>query len=295
MLDRIEFLTSEAFAAFRRNGLMTLAAISTAAVALFVIGGLGLAYLKVRDFSETLQSRFTMRAFMKDGASMDEIKAAAASIRQIKGVAEVNWIPRDRAWKLESAKNPELTAGIENPFPDAFKIRLADLSRTEDIVTAIEGLPGISRREKVQYMAAEQQMLAQAKRFIRWFGVAVGGLCLLTAAVLIYNAIRLTVIARRRELRVMQLVGASFTTIRVPFLIEGALQGLFGGVLATVLMFSAQLVLARELAGYASLGQPGSFPFWPMLTTLGLAGIGFGAICSAAAVRDPLKLGATSQ
>lgn len=294
MLDRIEFLLWEGLAALRRNPLMSLAAVSTAAIALFVLGGMGYAYFRIRDYADTLSSRFTMRAFLKDGTTVNEIKAAANAIRSIPGIAEVTWIPRDKAWAKETKEHPELTAGIENPYPDAFKIRLTDLSRTPLIVSTIESLPSISPAEGVQYLEGEQQLLSQATGFIRWIGLAVGGLCLLTAGVLIYNSIRLTVVARRRELRVQQLVGASFATIRIPFLIEGAVQGILGGAVATLFMFSAQLWISSMLSSYASLGSPGAFPFWNAFGVLGAVGMAFGVICSGLAVRDPLKLGATS-
>jgi cell division transport system permease protein len=293
MLDRIEFLLGEGLAALRRNTLMTVASVSTAAVALFLLGGMGYAYFRVRDYADHLSSRFTMRAFVKDGTNYEGIKETAAQIRAIPGVAEATWIPRARAWQLETQRNPDLTKGLENPYPDAFKIRLHDLSQTPSIIAAIESLPTISPEEGVQYLEGEQQLLSQATGFIRWIGLAVGGLCLITAGILIYNTIRLTVIARRRELRVMQLVGASFATIRVPFLIEGAVQGILGGLVATLLMLGAQLWVGRLLSGYASLGQPGAFPFWTSLMALGAVGFAFGVFCSLLAVRDPLRLGAT--
>lgn len=293
MLDRFSFLISEGIAAFRRNGLMTLAAVSTAAVALFVLGGMALAYFQVRDYADSLTGKFTMRAFLRDGTTRAEISKAANAIRALPGVAEVNWIPRHKAWAKEQAAHPDLTAGLENPFPDALKVRLDDLNKTDEVVAAISALPTISPTERVQYLADEQQKLAEATGFIRWVGLAVGGLCLLTAGVLIYNTIRLTVVARRRELRVMQLVGASFATIRIPFLIEGALQGLFGGILGAILLRSAHFGLAYALQPYASLGKPGDFPFMPTLLAACAAGVVFGVVCSAAAVRDPLKLGAS--
>lgn len=293
MLDRLSFLIGEGLAAFRRNGLMTLASVSTAAVALFVLGGMALAYLQVRDYADGLTGKFTMRAFLRDGTNRTQISETAAKIRELPGVAEVNWIPRDKAWAKERATHPDLTAGLENPFPDALKVRLDDLKKTDEVVAAISAMSTISPTERVQYLAEEQQKLAEATTFIRWVGLAVGGLCLLTAGVLIYNTIRLTVVARRRELRVMQLVGASFATIRIPFLIEGAMQGLFGGVLGALLLRSAHFGLAYALQPYASLGKPGDFPVMPALFAACAAGVAFGVLCSAAAVRDPLKLGAS--
>jgi cell division transport system permease protein len=254
---------------------------------------MGYSYFSIRNYADSLSSRFTMRAFLKDGTPQAQISQTAKAIRDLPGVAEVNWIPKSKAWEAEKTKNPDVTAGIENPFPDALKIKLKDVSKTSDVVAAIQSMPEISPTEGVQYLAGEQQLLSESMRFIRWIAFALGGLCLFTAGILIYNAIRLTVVARRRELRVMQLVGASFATIRIPFLIEGGVQGLLGGVVAALLMISAHFGLSRILLGYASLGTPNAFPFWPAAGLLAAAGITFGVLCALAAVRDPLKLGAS--
>lgn len=294
MLDRLEFLFGEGITAFRRNGLMTLAAVSTAAIALFLLGGLGFSYLKVRQYADSLATRFTMQAFLRDGTPSAEISKAAQAIRAIPGVAEVRWIPRGTAWAKWKREDPEVTMGLENPFPDSLKVRLSDVGKTESVVAAIEALPQIHPTDRVQYLADDQKVLSASMRFISWLSLVVGGLCFLTAGILIYNAIRLTVVARRREIRVMQLVGASFATIRVPFLIEGAMQGLFGGLLATLLLYSVHAYLAYRLTDFSALGKMGAFPTMAALPTLCLAGAGFGALCSALAVRNPLRLGASA-
>lgn len=293
MLDRIEFLLGEGFAAFRRNGLMTLAAVSTAAVALFLLGGLGYSYLRLRDYAETLSSKFTMQAFLRDGTPRADISKTAEAIRAMKGVEEVRWIPRDTAWQKWQREDPEVTAGLENPFPDSLKVRLKDVDQTEAVVAAIERLPAIHPTDGVQYLANDQKVLSASMRFVRWLGAVLGGLCLITAGILIYNAIRLTVVARRREIRIMQLVGASFPTIRIPFLIEGALQGAFGGMLAALLMLAVHAYLGFRLSDFSALDKIGDFPLWTALAILMTAGAAFGAACSAIAVRNPLKLGGT--
>ncbi len=292
MLDRLEFLVSEALVSFRRNGWMTVAAVGTAAVALFLIGGLGHAYVGLRGYADSLANRFTMRAFLRDGAKYEDIHATAQQMRAIPGVADVVWVPKDKAWEKWRREYPEYTAGLENPFPDALRFRVADLDRAREVVARVEALPKVDSQEGVAFLDDERRFLAEGLRFVRWLGFALGGLGLLTAGILIYNAIRLTVLARRREIRVMQLVGASHSTVQVPFLIEGALQGTLGGALAAALLYSAHLGLARITTDYSALGQLGPFPIWTALPALAAAGAVFGAACSALAVRSPMSLGA---
>ena len=88
MLDRFEFLVGEAMVALRRNGLMTFAAISTIAVSLFLLGGLGYAYLRIEEFARTLPSKFEMRVFLREGTNYAQITETATAIRQMPGRSE---------------------------------------------------------------------------------------------------------------------------------------------------------------------------------------------------------------
>jgi cell division transport system permease protein len=273
---------------------MTLAAVSTVAVALFLVGGLGYAYFKTRDYAASLESRFTMRAFLRDGTKYDQIHDAAEAIRAIPGVAQVQWIPRDKAWEKWQRDYPGVGVGLDNPFPDALKVRLSSLRDAEAAISRIDALPQIDPQARVQYLAAEQRFLSEGLGLLRLLGIALGGLCFATAGVLIFNAIRLTVLSRRKEIRIMQLVGAPHATIRIPFLIEGALQGAMGGVLATFLLWMAHVGIERLMVEFSAIGNPGAFPASSALAWLTLAGIGYGLACSAMAVRSPIRLGTSA-
>src|SRR5580658_6042832 len=114
LFDRIGFLIGEAMIAMRRNLTMTFAAVITAAVALYLIGGLAYVYLRMSEYANSLTGRFEMRVILRDGATPDAISATANTIRQLDGVSGVYWIPRDTAWKADQSKYPELTEGVEN-------------------------------------------------------------------------------------------------------------------------------------------------------------------------------------
>lgn len=291
MLDRLQFLLGEAFIALRRNGWMTFAAISTVAVSLFLIGGLGYFYFELSKMSEGMTGKFELRVMLKDGTKQAYISQTAAQIRQIAGVKQVNWIPRDRVWKKFLAENPENLkyVDIDNPYPDSFKITLSDLKRTDAVIAEIKKLPAVVEDE-VQYLQAEQQWVEQLQAIVRWLGTALGGLLFATAGILIYNAIRLTVISRRLEIRIMQLVGASFLTVRIPFYIEGIVQGAVGGLFATLLIWACDQVIASRVAGLA--GGIANFPPFPTSTyalALSALGAGYGLLCSMVAVRAPLR------
>lgn len=285
MLDRIEFLLTEAITAMRRNWLMSFAAISTLAVALFLLGGLGYVLIRMNAAAEDLSGRFEMRVWLRDGVSKQQISEVAAEIRAISGVKEARWVPRDIEWKRQIELTPEV-AYFDNPFPDSFKVILADIKLGPMVESQIKALP---RVDAVEYLRAEQQFMEQLMNFLQWLATFVGGLLIVTSGILIYNAIRMNILARWREVRIMELVGASRSTIRVPFILEGMLQGLLGGFTASFLIFAAQQAVAEQLKAVLMTAALPRFPIETAMLLLGGAGVIFGGFCSFLAVREPVR------
>jgi len=291
MFDRVQFLLSEAFIALRRNGLMTIAAVSTVAVSLFIAGGLGYAYLKLSAFADTLPSKFEVRVFLKDGTKTPQISETAQAIRKMPGVAEVVWMPKEAEWAKERAKNPDDTEGLENPLPDALRVRLSKLEGADSLVEAFKRMPTVIKKGGVTDDPYSRSAVLGILNVLRWLGGVLGGLLFLTGGILIHNAIRMTIIVRRREIRIMQLVGASQSIVCTPFLIEGVMQGLMGGCLATLLVWSADKVFLRYAEGNIKLSpEAAAFPLWTVFAVLCGAGALYGLCCSGIAAREPLKL-----
>ncbi len=291
MLNRIEFVISEALVALSRNRLMTLAAVSTVAVALFLFGGMGYAYYRVDKYAQTIPGKFKMLVYMRDGATKRQISDTAKQIRAMDGVSTVHLVPKGMAWeKWKIEHRSGLTEGVDNPLPDALKVVLSDLGKSERVVTSIEQLPVVAPENGVRYMKDEQNFVEGLLTILRGVGIIVGGILFVTAGMLIYNAIRLTVLSRRLEIRIMQLVGASRGTVYIPFLIEGMLQGVIGAIVASGLVVAVYaafnwLVQTRIDAGYIA----SAFPYSEVIGMLCTAGATYGILCSILAVRAPLK------
>ncbi len=289
MRDRWQFLLTEAFIALRRNTLMTFAAITTSAVALFLLGGLAYVYVRVNAVAGDVSGRFEMRVWLRENITTAQVKVLAKELRGIEGVKEARWIPREHEWKRTRLEMPEATEGLENPLPHSFKLILINLSDAGRVASRVQALP-LVERNGVRYLKDEQEMMDQLMRMMRWLGGGLGSLLLVTAGILIYNAIRLTILARRREIRIMELVGASHFTIRCPFVIEGMFQGAIGGSFAAVLIMAAQAALEQQMKNQMSAAA--SLPPFPLLVAIGFLaaiGAGFGALCSTLALRDPFK------
>lgn len=284
MFDRIEFLIGEALVALRRNRWMTFSAISTVCVALYLLGGLALAYFSLTSYAATLPGRFTIEVFLKEGTTREQISQISAQIKTLPGVESSVWISREEFWKQQKAKlPPDVTAGIENPLPDKFRIQLEEVDKADEVANAIKK---VDRVEEVAYLAQEQRVIASALRLIRTLGLTLGGLMLVTAGVLIFNAIRLTIVARRREIRIMTLVGASRPTITIPLLLEGVIQGALGGGIAALLLWSSHVGLARLIEGLDLLGRFGPFPVGAAMAWLATIGGLYGLICSFMAAKE---------
>lgn len=284
LLDRLGFLFGEPFVSLRRNGWMTFSAITTVSVALYLLGILSFSYLKIFQYSESLPNKLEINVFLKDDALRDQAKLVWDVIQSIPKVNKVVWIPKEMAWEQQKKEMPDLVQGIENPLPDAFKVTLKDLNGVEKIANHIKGLEGVDPNGVI-YFDEEHEMLSQAMWLIKQLGLILSGILLFTGGLLIYNAVRFTILSRLREFKIMQLVGATGTTIVLPLILEGMIQGLFGGILAGGFMTGTYFGLIELLENYPSFNIKFEFPTFKVLAVLGVAGICFGFICSFLATR----------
>jgi cell division transport system permease protein len=296
MFDRVSFLVHEALQNLRRHPFMTFSAVSVVAIALTMMGGIGFLYIETKRYAESLPGRFDMYVVLKEGTALKDISETAQVIRGLPGVGSVNWIPRDKAWARERQLNPKFTEGIENPLPDAYKVKLTDLNRSDAVAAAIRQLPAIDPEDGLRYAKDEQQAVSGMLNILQWLG-SFGTLLFVVAGILIYNTIRLAAIARRVEVRIMRLVGASRVTVATPFMLEGMMEGAAGGFLSAMFLWGAQRLFTREfgsmmtadaLAGLSNPAAPspsGDFPVTATVLSLTLLGTVYGAICSLVALR----------
>lgn len=287
MLDRIEFLLLEAFTSLRRNTWMTFSAVTTSAMALLLLGGLGLAYRGIMNFAATLPSKLEMRVFVQMDLPEDQVKQVGESILNLPEVGKVVLVPREQAWEEWRQKYPSETEGMENVLPDAYKVTMRDVGDADVVATKIKEIPG---QDGVEYFQKEYDLIDQTVKLIRLIGAVLGGMMLLTSGVLIYNSIRLAIVARSKEIRIMQLVGAARSTIWTPLLIEGVIQGALGGVIAATILWPSFALVHSMSANLQYLGEnQASFPVFMAYSYLVGIGALYGLICSVIAVREPRR------
>lgn len=292
MFDRLLFVLGETFIGLRRNLSLGFAAVITTAISLYLLAGMVYVLGRASEYAATLPSQFEMIVNLKEGTNLDGIKRTAKYLRLAPGVASATWIPAKQRWEREKRLHPELTEGYgfeESPYPDAFKVRLSDLSKGDAVAATAKRMSTVDPNGGVQYFSGAQNAVDRWIRVARNLALTVGGLLLGVAGILISNAIRLTVEARRVEVGIMRLVGASRIVIGLPFALEGTLQGTLGGALAAAGLVASQRVVETRLEEFAMNVSLAPFPFGPYVSILCAIGAGYGGLCSFLALRSSLR------
>ncbi|MBS1704611.1 MAG: ABC transporter permease [Armatimonadetes bacterium] len=285
MLDRLGFLLTEAYTSLRRNRWMTFAGVTTATVALFLLGGLSFLWIQINQSAQQVGEKVQMRAFVKLEVPKSELEAVRRKVLRVPGVKDATLVPREQAWKEFREKFPNIVVGLDNPLPDAIRISLIDLKRAPEVGNQIQEIAEIEPKG-VKYQDDQRELVTKSLRTLHIIGLVLGGMMLCTSGILIYNAIRMTIVARRREIRIMKLVGASRATVVAPMVIEGFLQGAIGGLFACILILACHYGIHRMIANLNAQAGTSTFPFWPWATILASAGAAYGVLCSVVAMRD---------
>ncbi len=231
----VEFLIQEAFTGIRRNGLMAYASISTIALSLGVLGAFVLVALGANNFAASQISKFEIAAYMDVKATEAQTQDLAKTIRKMPYVASVTVRSRQEEWAKFKRDNPNIeSAGLQsNPIPFSLDVKVTDAARTTYIANKVRAMGNVGKVSDGREILGRVMAVARVVRGISVAGVVV---LLITAVFIISNAIKLTLYARRREIRIMRLVGATNWFIRVPLVIEGIVFGAAGAFAAWLLL-----------------------------------------------------------
>lgn len=250
MIGSLLFLIYEAGLNLRRHGLMTLACVSTSAVALLVFALFALLAWQTHAIARAIPRRFEVHAFLRVDLPRGEAEGAAAAVRAMPEVARVRLVPRETAWAEYKEHYPhreDLEGLTENPLPDKLEIAAVSPEATLAVADRVRALPGVAHVNEGREVL--RKLLAIAG-MVRAAGLALAAALALGTALLVSNTIKIALFARRRDIRVMQLVGATNSFIRLPFLLEGLAEGTLGGALAGgVLLAALRAFTTRVLPG----------------------------------------------
>jgi cell division transport system permease protein len=281
------YALSEALAAFRRAPVLTGLSAAMIALSLFVIGLFGLAAFNVRQVVQGVESRVEIVAYLRDDTNPAAIEDARRQVTAIAEVRDVRYVSREEALNIARREMEELStifgALDSNPLPASLEISLhagqADAAAVRAIAATVSEMPFV---EEVRYGAEWLDKVFLLRRVAAAATLTLGLGFAAVAALIIGAAIRMAIFARRDEIIIMQLVGATDAFIRRPFIIEGMITGLAGAALALVGTWGVYRLLSGAVFELAWLPDA-----W--LAAGLLAGCMVGLLASMVAVRRHLR------
>ncbi|MGP0031318.1 MAG: cell division protein FtsX [Acidimicrobiales bacterium] len=245
------YVSKEAVTNLWRNRLMTAAAILTVAVSLALVGSALLLKQGASKATELWQNGVQTIVWVDPSAGAAQTAAIRAQLHQSPYVKTCNY--RSQSYDYSEAKRvlpaDEVAATTQANYPASFRCQLTNPSQAPALYLAFYGKPGVF---DVKYPGQQIKTMQSVIRVLQWVFLTVAVVLLLSASVLILNTIRMAIFARRREVSVMKLVGATNWFIRVPFMSEGLIQGLLGSGLAALAVYVLYLVINHYGSGNSS-------------------------------------------
>jgi cell division transport system permease protein len=247
----VTLLTREALLSFRRAPLLSALSITTIAFSLFTLGLFGLVAINLRQALQGLEERVEIVAFVLRGTPAETITLATQDIAAFPEVQEVTFVTEEQALARARRELVEFRDAYRdlqvNPLPASIEVRLQPGNRDATTVERVaQRLRGFEFVNDVRYGRDWVQKLDHLRNITGIVGLVIGLAFAAVAVVIIGVTIRLTLLQRAREISIMRLVGATNWFIRGPFLLEGALKGLLGGLLSLVLCYAGYLLFRDQ-------------------------------------------------
>jgi cell division transport system permease protein len=242
----------EALLTFRRAPLLSALSVTTIAFSLFVVGLFGLVAVNLQDALRGVAERVEIVAYLLPGTPIETITLAAKDIEAFPEVQSVTYVSEDSALARARAELVEFRDVLQelerNPLPASLEVKLKprfrDVSHVNDVAERLQGFGFV---DDVRYGRDWVEKLDTLRGIAAAVGLVVGAAFAVVAIIIIGTTIRMAVLQRSREIAIMRLVGATDGFIRRPFLLQGAIKGLLGGLVAMGLSYGAYTLINRWL------------------------------------------------
>lgn len=299
------YFFKESLQGFTRNLSTALGSIITIFLSLLIIGVFLVGASIIGNLVTSIENEVSITAYVADDAEQSDIDSLVAAIRKMDGVASVSFTTKEQAledFRNSMTGNPDIIDQLDgqNPLPASVDIELSDPQMVEQVAAQIEANstfrsicdePG-DPADSLKYGQQTVDKLFSLTNYVRYIGVALIALLIFIALVFINNTIRLAILARRKEIAIMRLVGASNGFIRGPFLMEGALHAIIGSVLAVGVLQLLRMFAVPQLQDALSFlsFDVSSTTYLAIYASLVAAGLLIGLLGSAFAMRRYLKV-----
>jgi cell division transport system permease protein len=292
---RLSFFVHEAIRVMRRNAAPSFAALATVLVTMLVVGVFIPAVEVTNSAANTVRGRLIVDVYMRSSANGADAARVRKEILAIPHVRQVQFESKSQAFAQQSRQNPAAYAllGGANPLPDTFHVIPDNPANVLAIHSALT--PGGNAIDPaMQTVSNKKNYTKKALELtsaVKWGGLAFAALLTIASILLIANTIRLSLYARRREVEVMKLVGATDWFIRWPFVIEGVIVGAAGGILAIGVLAITKVALLDPLfSGWSLVSQIRTIGFPALVTVLLATSVAVSALGSGLSLRRFLRV-----
>jgi cell division transport system permease protein len=294
---RLGFFLREALRGLRRSSAPALAALLTVVITALVLGVFIPIVQATTGTANEVRNRVVVDAYLKDSATESDRIQVQRELEATPGVKSIEYISKDEALRELGHKVNDAQDKIEllgsNPLPSLLRVTPEDPDEIKTIAAQIApgGTPRFDAIDEVRNRESDTDKILSATGLVKGLGAVMAGLLILASIALIANTIRLSVFARRREVEVMKLVGATNWFIRWPFVIEGVIVGFLGGVLSVLLLALAKTTVVDPLSDrFGLLAAPDTIDFSLLVVLLLFACVAVSAIGSGITLRRFLRV-----
>ena len=296
-LSSFRYLVGQGFDNVWKNRVMAFASFCVLLVSLLLVGISVLFYININSVIGGIEDKNEVIVYIADTASEERIAAIGKSLGAMSNVSEVRLFTKDEAFaelKMNMSEYTEVFESLdENPLLDSYRVRVTDISKMKETVSAAETLADV---DSVRSPDTFVELLTEVRRVITIIAIAIIAAMLIVSMVIISNTTRASVFSRRREISIMQSVGATKGFIRFPFFVEGMINGFLAGVVATMLTwfsYDSMVSLLSRFNVLSTFGLGNIIPYEKIAiyVTLSyiLAGALIGAFGSVLSTRVHLK------
>jgi cell division transport system permease protein len=300
-MGRITFFVSEAFRALRRNAAPSVAAIVTVAVTTLLLGVLVPVLRASESTTQEVRGQVGVNVYLFDDATKREIRTLRQDIAAIPHVAGVEFVSKRQAVRIleERLGDDEILRELNrNPLPASFSVDLDDPDNLNSVMAALQPPSPAGRPQPISPIieevdAARQQAseITRVTGAVKIILIVIAALLLAASVLLIANTIRLSIYARRREVEVMRLVGATNWFVRWPFVIEGVLVGVVGAACAVAILWLGKVTIVDPLAdSFGLIHNFSTVGFAPLVALLIAAAVVVSALGSGLTLRRFLRI-----
>lgn len=252
---KTKYIFKQAFQSVFRNKMMSMASIGSVTAVLVILGYIMLLILNINNAAMKAQEEFDeIAVFIIDEATDGEIKQLGKDISKIKGVLAVVYKSKDEALeeqKMQWKDNAYLLEDLRrNPLPNSYIVQVEDVKYSDYVIQEINKSGFV---ESVRYHADAAKSLMSISNTLKRVGVFIISILILISIFIISNTVKMTVVFRRKEIELMQYIGASNGYVRGPFIIEGIVLGIIGSVVAISIIAFSYNYLTNYITGYFSI------------------------------------------